>query len=196
VLRATVGFRGAFTLDGVATADGFRPTELHPRFGAGLNVISRGLAGVPLPLVLDLVVAGRPLGIGSADLEAEVLTVADASRSGGTWQLHAATPVAIDGRRARYDGAEWRWARDDEPADGTVAAADGFARVQFDPTTTPVGPSVGERSVGFWRFADRELGTGIGSLTAPPDVSGGEGADRARARAAEQPGRRFRAAPG
>ena len=42
-LRAEVEFRGAFTLDGVATADGFRPTELNPRFGAGLEVITRGL---------------------------------------------------------------------------------------------------------------------------------------------------------
>ena len=172
VLRDTVDFRGAFTLDGVATVDGFRPTELNPRFGAGLSVITRGLAGVPLPLVMDLVVAGRPLGISAADLETEILTVADSSRSGGTWQLHAATPHVIDGApRDASTAPSGAGPRDGEPADATVAAAEGFARVQFDPARTPVGPSVGERSVAFWRFADRELGTAVGPLTAPPDVS-------------------------
>lgn len=33
-LRDAYGFRGVFTIDGVLTADGFRPTELNPRFGA------------------------------------------------------------------------------------------------------------------------------------------------------------------
>ena len=39
----TVDFRGAFTVDGVATADGFRPTEVNPRFGAGLMTITHGI---------------------------------------------------------------------------------------------------------------------------------------------------------
>jgi hypothetical protein len=170
-LRDTVDFRGAFTLDGVATADGFRPTEMNPRFGAGLNVITRGLAGVPLPLVLDLVVAGRPLGISAADLEAEILTVADATRSGGTWQLHGPTPQVVDGARACFDGTDWRWAGDGEPADAVVVAAQGFARASFEPDRTPVGPSVGDRSVAFWRFADAAIGTAAGPLVAPPDVA-------------------------
>lgn len=172
-LRDTVDYRGAFTLDGVATAGGFRPTEMNPRFGAGLAVITRGLAGVPLPLVLDLVVGGRPLGITAADLEAEILTTADASRSGGTWQLHTRTPQAIDGGRVCFDGTDWRWADDDEPADGLVAAAQGFARVTFAAARTPVGPSVGDRAVAFWRFADEAIGTAVGPLTAPPDVAAG-----------------------
>ena len=91
-LRADVDFRGAFTLDGVATADGFRPTELNPRFGAGLSVITRGLADVPLHLVLDLVVAGVELPVSAAGLERRLLADADARRNGGTWQLHVATP--------------------------------------------------------------------------------------------------------
>ncbi len=172
-LRDTVDFRGAFTLDGVATVDGFRPTEMNPRFGAGLSVITRGLGGVPLPLVLDLVVAGRPLAISAADLEAEILAVADASRSGGTWQLHCRTPEVIDGRRVCFGGTDWRWAGDAEHADGIVAAAEGFARVMFNAAGTPVGPSVGPRSAAFWRFADREMGTAVGPLTAPPALAGG-----------------------
>lgn len=170
-LRDEVGFRGAFTLDGVATVDGFRPTEVNPRFGAGLGVITRGLDGLPLHLVLDLVVAGIDLGVSCAEFESEILAAADARRGGGTWQLHVDTPVEVAGRGVCYRDGEWRWAAPDEPSDGDVVAKGGFARMQFVADRTPVGPSVGDRCVAFWRFADAELGTGVGPLEAPADVT-------------------------
>lgn len=43
-------YRGVFTVDGVLTADGFRPTELNPRFGAALGALGRG-SGLPLQLL-------------------------------------------------------------------------------------------------------------------------------------------------
>ncbi len=171
LLRDEFDFRGAFTIDGVATADGFRPTELNPRFGAGLGVITSGLDGLPLHLVLDLVVSGRELDISATELEALLLAAADANRSGGTWQLHVDTPVEVSGRAARYEDGTWRWAGPDERRDGVVIAKDGYARISFEAANTPVGPSVGTRSVAFWRFADAELGTAIGALMAPVDVT-------------------------
>ena len=57
-------------------------------------------------------------------------------------------------------------------ADGDVVAKDGYAApLVRGRRRTPVGPSVGPRSVAFWRFADAELGTAIGALTAPVDVT-------------------------
>src|SRR5689334_17767166 len=47
-LRGTMGYRGAFTIDGVMTEQGFLPTELNPRFGAGLGVIGRATPELPL----------------------------------------------------------------------------------------------------------------------------------------------------
>ena len=169
-LRVEVGFRGAFTLDGVATADGFRPTELNPRFGAGLNVITHGLADLPLHLVLDLVVAGIELPISAAELEAEILASADVSRVGGTWQVGASPREPVDDRPVRYVDGDWRWADDGEPADAAVVGGPGFTRLNLDPVHTPVGPSVGQRAADFWRFADEELGTAVGPLEAPVDV--------------------------
>jgi hypothetical protein len=169
-LRADVDFRGAFTLDGVVTRDGWRPTELNPRFGAGLSVITRGLAGVPLTLVLDLVVAGCPLSVSAEELEAEILADADASRSGGTWQLHVHTPERIEDRGAGFDGMTWGWAGDGEEPDGIAAAGFEFARLQLVSERTPVGESVGPRSAAFWRFYDEQYDAGIGPLEAPPDV--------------------------
>ena len=48
VLRAEVGFRGPFTVDGVLSADGFLPTELNPRSGAGPRTLIGGLTDLPL----------------------------------------------------------------------------------------------------------------------------------------------------
>jgi len=171
LLRASVGYRGAFTLDGVATAEGFRPTELNPRFGAGLNVMTRGRPALPVLLILDLVVAGRHLDITAAGLEAAILADADVRRAGGTWSLRAGLPVDIAERGARYDGTAWRWAGDGEPADAVAIGSGDFARATFEPERTPIGPSVGPRAAAFWAFVDAELGTSIGPLTAPPDVT-------------------------
>ena len=86
LLRAEVGFRGAFTIDGVATARGFLPTELNPRSGAGLNVMLRGLADFPLQQLLDALVGGIALAYDPHELERNLVDAADATRSGGTWR--------------------------------------------------------------------------------------------------------------
>ena len=86
LLRAEVGFRGAFTIDGVATARGFLPTELNPRSGAGLNVMLRGLPDLPLQLLLDALVGGVALDYDPHELERDLVVAADATRSGGTWR--------------------------------------------------------------------------------------------------------------
>ena len=132
-LRAEVDFRGAFTLDGVATVDGFRPTELNPRFGAGLSVITRGLGDVPLHLVLDLVVAGIAL----ADLRRR----AGAPRSSPppTPTAAAARGSCTSTRRSRSTGrvratttASGAGPATASPADANVVASDGFVRATFD----------------------------------------------------------------
>jgi hypothetical protein len=166
-LRRAVDFRGAFTLDGVATRDGFRPTEVNPRIGAGLMTITHGI-DVPLTLVLDLVVAGRPLGVTAAWMEAELLAAADARRNGGTWQVHVPTPEPLGGRGVVFDGVSWRWAVDGEAADGVGVSGGGYARLFLD--RMPVGESVAPRAAAFWRFYDEIMGTGIGPLVAAPDV--------------------------
>jgi hypothetical protein len=77
----------------------------------------------------------------------------------------------VDGRPACFDGTDWRWAADGEEADGVVVAGEGFARCELRSSRTPVGPSIGPRAAAFWRFADEAMGTAIGALTAPPDVT-------------------------
>lgn len=170
LLRDHVDFRGAFTVDGVATVEGWRPTELNPRNGAGLTTITRGIEGFPLQMLLDLVVAGRDIGIGAAALEEELVGAADEHRAGGTWILDAAPSVPVDQRPVAFGQDGWRWTDDADHADGTVVAGGTFARCTYVPASTPVGPSTGERAVALWRFLDEAGITAVGSLTAPPDV--------------------------
>lgn len=178
-LADDVDFRGAFTVDGVATADGFWPTELNPRFGAGLMTITRA-SGAPILLLNDLVVGGHDLGRPAAAVEAGLLELADAHRGGGTWMgglAHQAERSTCEvNRDAR---GTWRWSDADAPdtddhhagaAAGTVTIGPSVVRCVYDAEHTPVGPSTAARACEFWRFVDRELGTDIGTLTPAPDL--------------------------
>jgi hypothetical protein len=168
-LADEVGFRGTFTVDGVVTEDGFWPTELNPRFGAGIMTIARA-SNLPILLLNDLVVSGRPLGQTAARVEADLLAAADEHRGGGTWKGGFDPAVQAQNRPiSRTADGEWRWADATEPTIATVTASTGFRRCIYEPERTPVGPSTGPLAVRFWEFADRELGTDLGPLTPPPD---------------------------
>lgn len=164
VLRAEADFRGTFTIDGVAAPDGFWPTELNPRFGAGINTLTRAVGDIPILLLHDLAVAGLSIGADAATLEQTVITAADARRGGGTWLVDHST-IDCGTRPVAYDGASWRWAETDVPADGTLISGPNFARCTFDPDRTPVGPSVSGRAAAFWNFAAPHIGSDTGPLT-------------------------------
>ena len=161
-LRAEVDFKGTFTVDGVAAPDGFWPTELNPRFGAGINTIARAGGEIPILLINEVVGSGLPLGISAAELERELVSLADAHRGGGTWKPGLSSPVAVEDRPAVFESGGWRWASNgDDPAAvaGMVTAGDGIVRCRYVPGPTPVGPSTGAQAAAFWRFAAAELGT-------------------------------------
>ena len=171
VLRRDVDFRGAFTLDGVATADGFRPTELNPRFGAGLSVITRGLDGVPLPLVLDLVVAGRPLAISRRRSGGR--TARRRRRGAQRRHMAAARPDGARDRRRPRLLRRHRLALGHRRRGGRRhrRRRPGLRPGPVRRGAHPGRPVGGTGAAAFWRFADHALGTAIGPLTAPLDVA-------------------------
>jgi hypothetical protein len=170
-LAREVDFRGTFTVDGVATAEGFWPTELNPRFGAGIMTIARG-AGIPMVLVNDLIVGGHDIGRTAAELEADVVTHGDARRGGGTWKGSFDHDLEAIGKPVtRSQDGTWSWAgRDDEIA-GRVTAGAGFIRCLYDPSTTPMGPSTGPAAAAFWDFVDGECHIGTAGLSPARDVA-------------------------
>ncbi len=167
VLTDDVDYRGTFTIDGVVASDGFWPTELNPRFGAGINVIARATGNMPILLVHDLAVAGLHVGASADDVERSLLAHADANRAGGTWRQTSSATSERTGSIV-HDGGSWSWASDDT-VHGTVSAGPGLTRCVFEPSATPVGPSAAPRAAAFWRFTDRELGTAIGPVAPAPD---------------------------
>lgn len=85
LLRSEVDFRGCFTLDGVVTAQGFLPTEVNPRQGAGLFVMLKGLDSIPVSLLMDALGGGVDLGLSASRIEADLTPIADEHPAGGTW---------------------------------------------------------------------------------------------------------------
>ncbi len=175
-LAEEVAFRGTFTVDGVVASDGFWPTELNPRFGAGINTIARA-SGLPILLVNDLVAGGHDLGRSAAAIEAELVERADAQRGGGTWMsgLPPSTEPGVRLIRREVDrraGGAWSWTTDDAAGSGgSVTIGHSSVRLLYEPSSTPTGPSTAPRACEFWSFVDRELGTAIGALTPAPDVT-------------------------
>jgi hypothetical protein len=175
-LRSEVGFRDAFTIDGVMTADGFRPTELNPRNGAGLTTMLRGL-NPPFPLQLLLDVLGTDasnINWHEEELEALLLDEFDAHRSGGTWRALPGVRDAQADIALVYDGARVRATEGAEPHDMTYAIGPSptgsFLRARFVSDRTPVGPSSAPLAAAVWTYLDEQLALGIGPVTAARNV--------------------------
>jgi hypothetical protein len=170
-LRERVGYRGAFTVDGVLAAEGFLPTELNPRLGAGLSMMTRDLPDLPVSLLDRALVEGEPLAYGAGDLERQVLAAADPTRAGGAWTVTDRRPGPGDTTRelpVTFEGGACRPATDGRPADGVLSfgpsGVGGFVRLALDPGRVPVGRSVAPLAVAAFALADEQFGTGIGPL--------------------------------
>ncbi|HEU0288475.1 MAG TPA: hypothetical protein VFR22_15620 [Nocardioidaceae bacterium] len=157
LLADRVGYRGAFNIDGVSTTDGFRPTELNPRFTVALATL---VPNLPLELVHANVVAGRSAGISADDLERLVVNAADSDRR--------AYPIA--NCRRRLDDLVTARIRE-----GVVVARPAVTSgsiVGFAPADGVLRPGrrIAELLAGVLRFADRQWGCDFGELSVAPDA--------------------------
>lgn len=169
-LRDTCGYRGTFSVDGVLTADGFRPTELNPRFGAAIMAMTRPLGiGTLLSWLNSALVEGVPPGIGAEEFEARLLPAVDAARGGGG-SVTTPVPRVEPARVELVDDGGWRLAREGEAPHARLVAGPGaagtYASVELLPEHTPVGPPVAPRVAAVLRLLDPILELGIGELRA------------------------------
>ena len=141
-LRAEVDYRGGFTIDGVMTAEGFRPTELNPRPGAALGTLSRALPELPLSLLFPAISGGVELDYRPTELEELLLTGADGFRAGGSWSVLPTALRTVESQAMAYDSNEWTTTDSGEQTQGSLAvghaSAGSFVRLTLGPDW-PVG---------------------------------------------------------
>jgi hypothetical protein len=171
-LRAAVGFRGPFGVDGILTESGFLPTELNARFGAH-SLIARSLPRFPFLPVLLAAQAGEPLEFKPEMLEEVVVEAADCRRGGGGWTAIRKPLNTTETRSVVDESNSYRIARESEDSDAALLTGPGdvggFVFFGPDPARVPRGPSLAPRVVRAFALADKELATGIGPLdTARP----------------------------
>ena len=174
-LRDRVAFRGAYTVDGILSAEGWVANECNPRFGAGLQYTRVASPGLALDLLHHVVVAGEGPSVTAAALEDLVLTAADATRWGATWMpTTAATWTESETVLLQGDASGFRVLGDAGTADATLSYGPslmgGFVRCEFVAARVPKGPSVAPRAVAALAFVDEYCGAGIGPLRAPVAV--------------------------
>lgn len=168
VLHDVVGYLGAFTVDGIMTADGFRPTELNTRAGASIGLLLNGLRELPFGMVQRSVTEGVDLDFRPQELEELIVTSADIHRGGAALAPVSRVQSTTETRYLAAGDTGLRVVTDENDRDGTLefgpGAMGGFVRFRPDPLKTPVGPSLAPRAVSALAIADELWDLGIGPL--------------------------------
>ena len=170
-LRDHHEYRGALTIDGVMTEEGFLPTELNSRPGGAMNAVVGAVPGLHFGMIQRALIERMPFDYRPRAFQEMVLTASGSSRSGRGLHLQnrratetervslvsdgeASVAVAGDGKDANAGILELG----PNPAGSLVfyRAAAGDA---------PIGPSFAPRAVAAFRVADEMWDTGIGELT-------------------------------
>lgn len=177
-LRARVDFRCVFTVDGVLTAEGFRPTEVNPRFGAALPPSIRTADGDQLRLyfVHLAAVAGELDGIDPDRLERLIVERLDQQRAGSAFVRVARGPgeterrVSIAGTVMDGRVVELRVAQeDDTPLIVATWGNDPQGGLIFGVFTDdmPVGPPVAPTVLAMRKLLSDHWDLALPELTPP-----------------------------
>jgi hypothetical protein len=169
-LQAEHGYRGAFGIDGVLTADGFRPTELNTRMSAGASTLAEVDARFFALLQANLV-AGVDTGLGHADIES-LVPMMDAARSGKVLAVAEGHKVGGDfSYPVSWDGTAFD--RASEETGSTLVVADTvsgfFAKVDPCVALAP-GERLAHVNAALLAFVDREYGSTFGPVEPAPDL--------------------------
>ncbi len=172
-LRTEHDYRGGFSVDGVLTCDGFRPTELNPRFAGGLSTLGKSVPELPLDLLQMATIRDIDLGVRANELEELLLPAADARRFGSAYNvINAPGPAETESVDVAGGADGLRVAESGEVAIGTVerGPANLGSLIRFTPAEMTPGMRMAPYAVEMFALADQLWGTGIGPVQAAPDV--------------------------
>jgi ATP-grasp domain len=175
LLRATVGYRGTFTLDGVLGADGFVPTELNPRVGRALTMMSQAVPEAGLVAHAKFLADGRDAGLTVVDIESTVLEAVDELRalSAALPLPEAPTPASVD---LAFSAKGLAPVRDGEDRGATLRCGParsytpGALALDAEFGQTPVGPPAGPIVADALNRSEEWLGLPAGVFEAPKRV--------------------------
>ncbi len=170
-LAARAAYRGFFGVDGVLTADGFRPTELNPRMSAGIRLLARTADPELFDLLQLTAVMGLAPPMSASELEEWAVPLMDTRRFCTPVAHSPATLVdqPLDVAVSLDDGRLRRAA----PGSGLIVQAGPnpagtYVRLMVDRPSP--GQRVAELNAVLMRFLDAELGTSFGDLVVAPDL--------------------------
>ncbi len=175
VLASEHGYLGAFSVDGVATNDGFRPTELNPRLSVGLGLQTAAVEGLPMGGLTRALCEGD-LEVDAAWLERTVLDAAGSDRRGRMGlvvreQVEAATTgLAFDGFDARAVGVD----HPDAVADLSIgpAVSGSYLLMQFRAEAAPFGHLLAPYAASAAALGSLMWDFDLPALCPAPDLSG------------------------
>ncbi|MEO1017129.1 MAG: hypothetical protein AAFY56_05490 [Pseudomonadota bacterium] len=175
-LRENYEYLGAFSIDGIRTAQGFRPTELNLRTTFGLRLQAESIEELPIGL-LSLALHHRQLAeIDMPRFERVLLDFADGSRA-----ALAGLSIPHEYRRAEpqavplvYEGGWKRAAQSQDPhAELIIGPSEIGTFVGWSPNGPQawlIGASIAQHSVDILDLARREFDLPIGPLAAARDI--------------------------
>ncbi|MXY55313.1 MAG: hypothetical protein F4029_03895 [Gammaproteobacteria bacterium] len=173
-LRDDVGYRGPFGIDGILGEDGYVPTEMNARFGAGLAPLAAGLPDLPLAPLCLAIIHGEQLDYRPDLFERAVVESADTHRTCAGWSVTRTTFDESGVLEVVRDGDEYRRSRSGEESHGTLqfgpSVMGGFVRFVLHATRIKRGSSTAPEVVRALRLADRALGTDFGELHAAKNL--------------------------
>jgi hypothetical protein len=177
-LQAEHGYRGVFTIDGVLTVDGFLPTELNPRFGAGLFAVASS-SGLPLLGLHRALIQRADLDYRPQELESAAMEGGDRQRMLRGIYTIAGRPTETEELRVDLDGSRIAVAVGD--GHGTLslgpASHGALVMVRVDPAHTPAGVRAAPITISALELARDHWDLDIPDLEPAPDVrsAGGPG---------------------
>lgn len=172
VLRERVGYRGIFTVDGVLTASGFRPTEVNTRYGAALPASMETVDGEPINLFLtNVAVIEGLLDVDPSTLERWVCANLDAHRFCSSFFETTGSPSEERHRQVVFEAGGRLWLSGGDDPDVAVVAdvhwaakgETGMLRITAG-SDLPIGPASAPLVLEIARLVDAEWRIGLPEL--------------------------------
>lgn len=176
MLRRLVDFRGVFSLDGVLTEDGFRPTEINPRYGMALPFQLPTADGGSIDLLLldEAIIAGV-VNPDPGPLQRWLIAALDGNRQGGAMSAttnrpdQARTGTVLDehdGLRLVADNGEIVTNDTRALASATWMPMGADQRLVLNSGEAfPIGPPAAPLALRIANVVDERWNLGLGNLT-------------------------------